>query len=257
MKKLHALSLSSLMLCAAGAAHADQDSLRIKFVSTELGAKVSVDDTAPKASYSGIAGKMKFEQDVPGPNPSFYAYCVEIGQHASTSFQTYTKTKFVADQEKYLQGLFSASSLYTGDKKIDTGLEQAAFQVAIWEITHEKLGNSLDARAYVKSGGSWYENAAKGEFFVTKFNDTGYLPAGSNTSSFVNTVNGYLADAKGYATDLSKKNLFTVSRLSNGSYQDYVVASKVTSPVPEPSTYAMLAAGLLAVWGLRRRQQVR
>lgn len=197
--------------------------------------------------------------------PSFYAYCVELAQSTSSTYQRYTIGSFAGAQAKNLQSLFSATSLYTGEQKIDTAAEYAAFQVAVWEITHE-TGAGLDVAGFdprqvtVTTGHGrnkqtttstvWDSNTDRGSFYVQEYLGSGYSNSNGKTAAFAGLANGYLNDAGSY----SGRDLFAVTKLSNGSYQDYVTVTAL--PVPEPTTYALMMAGLLAVGFVsnRRRQ---
>nr|WP_316638579.1 PEP-CTERM sorting domain-containing protein [uncultured Roseateles sp.] len=244
-----ALALTGL----AGAA-----TTQIKYVKEDP-AGLSVNVTG---SDDTTVGRMLFATQ---GGPSFYAYCVELAQPASTSFHSYTIGSFAGAQAKNLEGLFSATSLYTGDKKIDTAVEYAAFQVAVWEITHE-TGKTLDVAGYesrqvttttghgrnqhTTTSTVWDSNTDRGSFYVQDYLGSGYSNSNGKTAAFAGLANSYLNDAVNY----SGRDLFTVTKLSNGSYQDYVTVSAL--PVPEPTSYALMMAGLLALGfvSARRRQ---
>jgi hypothetical protein len=157
---------------------------------------------------------------------SFAAYCVELSQVTSSKLQSYSVGSFSGTQASQLQGLFSATSLYSGAAAIDTSLEYAAFQVAVWEITQE--------------------SSAKRS--VSLFNGGLYVAGtGSSALSVATKANGYLLDALAYKGPA----LFSLDKLSNSRYQDLVRATAV----PELSRPAMMALGLgLMALVLRRRQ---
>ncbi|MBW8847208.1 MAG: PEP-CTERM sorting domain-containing protein [Burkholderiales bacterium] len=48
--------------------------------------------------------------------------------------------------------------------------------------------------------------------------------------------------------------MYNLTKLSNASYQDLVVASAITTAVPEPQTYALFLSGLGFVGLLARRR---
>lgn len=92
-----------------------------------------------------------------------------------------------------------------------------AFQLAAWEIMYEKPGSgySLDSGAFTESGNATARN---------------------------------LADQ--WLGNLGTVSNVNVSLLASPDHQDFLV----TTPVPEPSTYAMLLAGLgLLGWTTARR----
>lgn len=248
MKYLHKTLTTLAALALSGTAFAATE-VQIRYVNeTPNGVSVDV-----KQSDETQAGRMLF--DTKG-GKSFYAYCVELGQYTSGSYSGYTVGSFGGAQAKHLQGLFSATSLYTGAAKIDTAFEFAAFQVAVWEITHESAGKPLDVLQYGFGKTSsrdrtdeWnVTSGSKGDFYVQTFDGKDYTERGSQTAAFAQLANSYLSAAEGY----HGADLFKISKLSNRYYQDLVTAA----PVPEPTSYALMMAGLLAV-GLaskRRRQ---
>ncbi|MEJ6001063.1 PEP-CTERM sorting domain-containing protein [Paucibacter soli] len=213
--------IAAIAMLAAGAASAS-NAVNIKFDSDGLGLVLSTSGTANyetgALNYLTQGGK------------SFLAYCVELQQdHAvgADGFQSYTIGQFTGNQANRLQGLFSSS--YAG---VDTAQEQAAFQTAIWEITHETAATL----SVSPKNGSFYVKSLQGA-------------NGATNSAFSSLVNGYLSAASSY----NGTPKYTVTKLSNGSYQDLVTVSAV----PEPSSYAMLAAGLVAVGFMSRRRQQR
>lgn len=173
-----------------------------------------------------LTGSLRF---INVSNQSFIAYCVELAQdHAmfGDGFQTYSVGSFSGTQASALQGLFSSS--YSG---LSGATQQAAFQTAIWEITHESSA-SFNA---TKGNGSFYFDGLTGG-------------SASDNSAFTALVNGYLSAASSY----SGPSLYTISKLSNPNFQDLVTATAV----PEPRSSALLLGGLAMVgWlaGRRRR----
>lgn len=164
---------------------------------------------------------------------SFAAFCVELKQDYAThddGYQSFTLGTFSGREASALQGLYS-----TTWGSVDTDVERAAFQTAVWEITHEK---SSSAFSVSNGAGSFYFQGLTGG------------TAADNTS-FVNLVNGYLHSAEAYHGPA----LYELTRLSNPTYQDLIVAQ--IAPVPEPSRMAMMLAGLGAVGFMAGRRQRR
>ncbi|MET0520250.1 MAG: PEP-CTERM sorting domain-containing protein [Burkholderiaceae bacterium] len=211
--------LASALLLAAGAASA-ATTVDIAFQGMN-GIELTTSD-----SYGYLTGAMQYTT---GSGTSFEAFCVELAQgYAPTSYglQNYSVGSFSGLQSSLLQGLFSSS--YAG---LASAGQKAAFQTAVWEITHETSGTL---------------NAAAGSF---KFE---YLSASSTVAedaAFLALTNGYLAAASTY-TGAAK---YTLTRLDNPVYQDVLTVTAV----PEPASYAMLLAGLGAIGFVagRRRQR--
>jgi len=161
-------------------------------------------------------------------NKSFSAFCVELAQPVSLNGKyTYAVGSFAAGVSTNLQNLFSSSF-----SKVSTDADRGAFQLAVWKLTHETDTKNL----YSLQAGNFQ-----------------LLTTSSNYQSLNTVANGFLAAAKSY----TGPSLFLLDNLTNPTAQDVVRFSKLTSPVPEPTSYAMFAAGLGTVLWVARRRRVR
>jgi hypothetical protein len=89
--------------------------------------------TSMTTSY--ITGALNYTDAATG---SFLAYCVEPEQSfaiKSKGFKTYTIGSFSAVQGSMLQALYSSSF-----GSVHDGVQQAGFQLAVWEIVRENSG---------------------------------------------------------------------------------------------------------------------
>lgn len=151
---------------------------------------------------------------------SFAAYCVELQQDPITEGSAdFSVFRFGAGTQRLLEGLYS-----THFASLSGGVQQAAFQTAVWEIVHETAA-VLD----VASGS-----------FIVDAHDAG------DTLTFRALANQYLADAQAFQGVSS----YEVIGLSHPQYQNLVTAA----PVPEPATYALLLGGLALVGAAKRRR---
>ncbi|MBY0236389.1 MAG: hypothetical protein K2W93_15520, partial [Burkholderiaceae bacterium] len=208
------LALLLPLLASASLAQA-ASTLDIQFVGEDANAPVLstsyTDDYATsRLSYVDAGGR------------SFYAYCVELQQDfapAGLGMQTYTVGSFSAPQAAALQGLFSTS--YAG---LSNAYQQAAFQVAVWEITHETESSTFNV------------SVGNGSFYFTGLSDIAAAGATDLNANFTNQVNSYLTAASDYKGPAR----YQLTRLDNKNFQDLVVATAV----PEPSSYALLLCGL-------------
>lgn len=204
--------IAALALSAAGLAGAS--TLDVQYTGA-TGIFVSTTET------DDVAGSMQY---ITSTGESFTAFCVELSQSYSTAqdgMQTYTASTFSGSEASLLQGLFSSSYA-----SVDSAFELAAFQTAIWEITHES-SDTLD----VDTGSFYYIETDSGDDLA-----------------FSALVNSYLDSAESY----SGSSLYTLTKLSSSTYQDLIT---VSAAVPEPSSYALMGVGLAALALAARRRR--
>jgi len=162
-----------------------------------------------------------------GAPTSFIAYCIDL-------VQTFTfGSPFVVTPVSALVhfGATRASALdrlYTQQfAAVNTNIESAAFQLAVWEIMQETTGS------YTVSGGSFTAAATPG--------------SNADDLSAIAQANDWLG-----ALGSGAFGGYTLTALTSAARQDQLMAT----PISEPETYAMLLAGL-GLMGLmvRRRRQ--
>lgn len=205
-----------------GAAHATGTPITLKtdgYTSTSTHAATSV-----KYGWDTVSVDAGSFQVTTSAGKSFLAFCAEISQFTSSNWQTYYVGTFGSTDQALLQGLFSSVATFSGTAKVDSGLEYAALQLAVWEIMHETASTA----SLTKGSGTLYVN------------DTS--ASGLSLASLANT---YLSAAYNW----EGPSLVKVEKLSNGSYQDLV---RVT-PVPEAGTFGLMALGLAGLALVRRR----
>mgnify|MGYP003551282321 FL=1 len=152
---------------------------------------------------------------------SFVSYCVDFYQWLPSFGSTNSSYSFTDGGSFFGSRLDSVSRLFSGrSAEVDSAVEQAAFQIALWEIRYEAAGNAFDT----SSGAAVFSDA------------------GDDARSLAQT---YLNGLPGYS------NSFEVNVLKSDYNQDVVFAA----PVPEPSTYALMLVGLAAVGFVARRRR--
>ena len=146
---------------------------------------------------------------------AFQTYCVDLYQTFNWN-TNYSNYGAVALPGTIAQDLGRLYTSHLAD--VNNGDTAAAFQVAAWEIMYE-------------TGGAGYS-----------------LSAGNFTENGNATVHGI---AQGYLDTLGSSSVYTVQKLASPTNQDFIL----TSAVPEPSSYAMLGAGLGLLGFMARRKQ--
>ena len=210
---------------ASSAALADTVKLSNYTYTPAKNVNVSIDlaGTSLDRIYAGGAGEFTGTWN----GATFKTYCLDLYEffHWNTSYNTYHLVEI--DPGK----AFDMGRLVTKYRAgVNTALESAAFQIALWEITYENTG------IYSLTAGSFKETAA---------ND------------------GVRTLAQSYLSDLGSVSNVHVAKLASVGYhtpsgtwvpgqQDFLV----TTPVPEPSTYLLMVSGLAGIgFMVRRRRQ--
>lgn len=210
------------VLLSSASAFAD---VSIQFQSRDAGDPA----LSTSATTSYITGALNYTDAATG---SFLAYCIEPEQSfaiKSKGFKTYTIGSFSAAQGSMLQALYSSSF-----SSVHDGVQQAGFQLAVWEIVRENSGTLSLAQN-------------NGNFYLKTAGLTGtQLSTATDAQTFASS---YLAAAQNY----NGVALYSLTKLTNATYQDLVVATP-TAAVPEPETYALFLGGLGVIGLLARRR---
>jgi len=159
------------------------------------------------------------------PAGSFAAFCLEptvtAGDFAGQSIPIVDISASVADEfSKIFTGAGWKSSA-SGSDGVTTGAQRASIQLAVWDI-------AIDGVFDLGSG---------------MFQSTDAAAASAGT--FYMAGNTSLADFVYKLTDSVQRTM---------GKQDVII---VTSPIPEPSTYALMIAGIAAVGFVARRRSNR
>jgi hypothetical protein len=210
--------IAALALAASTSVRAGDD---VTFTGFAHGSQsVDYSLSAPNAVTSGSASAGGFATVLNG-GPSFVTYCVDLYQHISfgTLYPEYTgpDTSHVFSNSRAYDDL---GRLYNVAGVVNTSVEEAAFQIAVWEIAYETTPGpySLSSGAAQFSGGS----------------------ASSS---------GALTLASTWLGELGAAPTRPIEVLQSADHQDVIFA-----PVPEPSSVALMLSGLVAAGGIARRR---
>jgi len=217
-RSVQSLAIAALTLAAASA-HADS----LTFTNFANGSEtVNIALSAPNVPTAEYGAAGGFTASLNG-GPSFTTYCVDLYQYIwfGTAFGDYSIVNASAHTFANSNAANDLGRLFSENNVVNNAVSQAAFQIAVWEIAYEQLGNY---------------NLANGSATFT---------GGSAASS------GALALATSWLGGLGGVgNNANLMVLESPGHQDQIFAA----PVPEPSTYAMLAAGLLGIGFVARRR---
>lgn len=217
----------ALACLALGAVQAHADS--VDFLGFANGSKtVNYTLTAPNVAKSSSTNAGGFSTVLNG-GPTFTSYCVDLYETISFGDPAYTNYSLVDGSAHFIAPHAAADAdigkLFSAGHLVNNAKTQAAFQIAIWEIAYETSGSyNLGTGTAQFSGGT---AASSGALMLA----TSWLGSlGVNTMDVKVLESLSVRDIKGH--------------------QDVVFAQAV----PEPSTYALMAAGLMSIGFVARRR---
>jgi hypothetical protein len=178
---------------------------------------------------------------------------------ASASAESYhvsIDTSTLAGREGYLDFLFLGLA---NAGPVQAKLSNVAGDFTSSSFAQGQVAGSLASQLTIGNGDAWNEFAQWTRLGGTlSFDVTFSQPAGSNSSSVAGaTLSVALLDAGlnylGASGDIATFALLPAAVTTVSTDAAYATVSNI-SPVPEPATYVMLAAGLLLMTGLIARR---
>ncbi len=153
----------------------------------------------------------------------------------------------------------SAGNLYATSYRLDRGCTLEKFDAfGNWLGTFANLGFSVEGLA-LDSEGNLYVSESSSDT-ITKFTVNGVGTVFADASDGLSSPRGLAFDSNGnlYVCNAHSIQEFTPNGVGStfattGAYSPYYAIAIQPSPVPEPSTWAMLAAGAGFLFALRRR----
>lgn len=213
--RLAAVSLAGVFAVSAASA----STLNVTYQdSTVFGTpNLSRNVNVASSGYTGTARAGQFRLSGSNGYGNFLAFCVDLAKFMTSggTYSTSSGSAFGATVDGYVDRLFT--SAYAN---VDTAIEAAAFQLALWEIISDT------GSGYSLTGGSFTANSA--------------------SSAVTAQANSYLAGLAGAST-----GGYTITYLNSGTSQNLVTVA----PVPLPAALGMLGLGVASLFGLRRRKK--
>jgi hypothetical protein len=192
----------------------------------------------PAAAYNGYGVAFNVTDGV----NDFVAWCLDINHYLNLSsdytinntdpYQNQPGVVLTAGQITDLNSLFN-TAYATLD--LNVGAQVAGFQLALWEIAFEDVGNAYDIVA--------------GDF----------LSVWNTTNAAVSNAAAYLANLGGTATGSYNLTFWEATPQQNGNHSQNLISASpgggILPPVPLPAAGWMLGIGLLGLYGAKRRKK--
>lgn len=248
MRKLNAamIGLAALALPASASA-----AIKITGISGDPGFRTGTihytgaGGTLPnnQQSVSVSVGQIKLTgQDTANGNApvSFLAFCIDIFDYLKAGLFDIANFSFDAGKEQKLKTLLTNTA---GDIAAAGTLNQkknvsAAIQMAVWEIAFETENTPFD----IASGDFWMTGSG-----LTTFN--------GGTSSAATVAQGYLSNINTGTWTAVNPDYGLRMLVPQDGDNNQTQVFLVSTPVPEPSTWALLIAGFAVVGGAMRARR--
>lgn len=179
---------------------------------------------------------------------SFLTYCIDIFDYVATGLFNVASFSFDVAKEQALKvlmtntagaiGAVDGTALTAAQKAEQKKNVSAAIQMAVWEVAFETAGNPFSTTA--------------GDFWM---NGSGLTGLNGGASSAQALAQGYLANLNSGTWSQVDPNWTLRMLVPQDAANNQTQVFLVSSPVPEPATWAMLILGFGVVGGALRRRR--
>jgi hypothetical protein len=172
---------------------------------------------------------------------SFLAYCIDIFDYLKAGLFDVANFTFNPAKEQKLKALLThtATDIATAGTLDQKKNVSAAIQMSVWEIAFEAEGSPY--------------NVGTGEF---RMSGSGLTGLNGGTASAFTLAQGYLGNINSGTWSAADPNYTLRMLVPQDADNNQTQVFLVSTPVPEPSTWALLILGFGVVGGAMRRRRL-